>query len=80
MPITDNIFSGNSVSDLCFRTANKLFISRNEFNSPVTKPITAERKSGSISIVENNFKAAEYDIATELAGDKYVIKDNVFGK
>ena len=80
MPITDNKFSGNSVSDLCFRTANKLFISRNEFNSPVTKPITAERKSGSISVVGNSFKAAEYDIATVLDGSNYVIKDNVFGK
>ncbi len=80
LTVTDNVLSGSSKSDITVRAQYNTFIARNQLKSSLAAPIVGEKNNRKITVVDNMFGSAEYDIIAKFPGARDVIaKDNLFG-
>ena len=75
--LTDCDFTGNA-SDLFARVSLRLYVSRNRFGA--SEPFGFADGNYGISVTNNSFKAAEFDLAGALGTDYAVCKDNLFAQ
>ncbi|MBR2327135.1 MAG: right-handed parallel beta-helix repeat-containing protein [Clostridia bacterium] len=79
LTITENTVSGSSKNDIVVRSQYNTFIARNQLKSSVANGIIGEKNNRKITVVENMFASAEYDIASKFPAINGIItKDNVF--
>ena len=78
--VTDNVFENNVGSDVLIRSSREIFIARNNFKTVNSfAPIRGEKENHQLTVAENIFAHASYDIAEALGnGDSRIIEDNVF--
>ncbi len=80
LTIADNILSGSSKNDMVIRGQYNTYIARNQFRSAVSNPIIGEKANKKITVVDNLFASAEFDINSKFQSvNGFIAKDNTFG-